>query len=143
MIGWSNTKVWSWMNLVYTFFFFDREPGIYSILWQLFGWCLTRVSVLYSVLAYDVVSHGANLNADYTFCLAFIGMKASLPTLCGCSTTHCGYVHTPLYLSWLESCCGYGSASYLRYVTGIWVSFMNIIKSKWSRHQSLDFSKCN
>lgn len=49
--------VWSWMNLVSTQYRDNSSKK--KIPWQLFGWC--RVSGLYSVLAYDVVSHYANL----------------------------------------------------------------------------------
>jgi len=35
----------------------------------------------------------------------------------------------------------YGGVSYLECVTGIWVDFKEITKGKWSRHQSLSFSK--
>ena len=33
----------------------------------------------------------------------------------------------------------YGGVSYLGSVTGIWVNFKEIIKGKWSHHQSLGF----
>ena len=37
----------------------------------------------------------------------------------------------------------YGGVLYLGYVTRIWVDFKEVAKGKWSRHQSLGFSKCD
>ena len=56
----------------------------------------------------------------------------------GCLTTHRGDTRVP-FLPSVED--GYGGVSYLECVTGIWVDFMDITKGKWSRHQSLGFSK--